>query len=101
MSDNQQIHVVIQQAQKNPALGAVLGFLFGPLGMIYSTPIGAAIMIVPYVVSAFLCAFLIGFPMLFACGVASAIWSYKACEKSNQTQTHVQTSNVQPLKNVA
>jgi len=77
--------VVVVRSEKNPTTGAVLGFIFGPLGLLYSNPMATLIMFPAYVVSAFLCAFLIGIPMVFACAVISAIWAYKSCQKHNNT----------------
>jgi hypothetical protein len=97
MSQPQQT-VVIVRAEKNPTTGAILGFIFGPLGLLYSNPMATLIMFPAYFVSILLCTFLIGFPLLFCCAVASAIWAHKSCQKHNQalhqsvTQGHQEKS---------
>ena len=83
MSD-QKIQVIIQN-HKDPMVGAALAFFFGCLGMFYSTPKGALIMLLPTIISAALTPFLIGFPMLFVCNVITCVWSYKACEAHNKS----------------
>jgi hypothetical protein len=35
MSDTSQKQIIIVQSTKNPGIAAILGFLFGPLGLLY------------------------------------------------------------------
>ena len=85
MSNVSSHQTVVVKSEKNPGLGAALGFFFGPLGLLYSNTKAALIMFVPTVISAALCFFLIGVPMLFACMVGCAIWAYKSCETYNKS----------------
>ena len=39
-------HVVVSKSTKSPGIALLLTFLFGPLGMFYSTILGAVIMII-------------------------------------------------------
>lgn len=81
-----QTQVIVHTSPKNETLGAVLGFFFGPLGLLYSSSyIAAGVFFVANVISFLLTPFLIGFPMLFGCAVGAAFWNYKACKKINQS----------------
>ena len=72
--------VIVVQATKNPGMAALLGCLFGPIGLLYSTTKGALIMFVVSFVVALVTA---GFGLLFVwpiCGV----WGYKAAKAENE-----------------
>lgn len=81
------VHIVITKSEKKPALGAVLGFFFGPIGLLYSTISGAIVMGIATVISAICIPLLfgLGIPMVFGCWIASAIWGYMACKKHNDS----------------
>lgn len=96
---NVSTQTVIVKSEKNPILGAILGFCFGPLGLLYSNTKAALIMLPAFLISGFLCLFFIGVPMLFACMVGSAVWGYMACDKHNK-QLHV-PHQTQPVKMAA
>lgn len=78
------VHVIISNEKKDPVVGLLLAFFFGCIGMLYSTPKGALIMLAPTIISALLCFIVIGFPMLFICNVMACYWSYKACVDHNE-----------------
>lgn len=93
---------VVVKSEKNPGLGAALGFFFGPLGLLYSNTKAALIMFVPTAISGALCFFLIGIPMLFACLVACAVWAYKSCETYNKSLYGSDTKpNPHPVRSAA
>lgn len=50
----QQPPVVIVRERKSVVLAVLLGLLFGPLGMLYSTVVGALIMLIVYIIGGFL-----------------------------------------------
>lgn len=81
---NVSTQTVIMKSEKNPVLGAVLGFFFAALGLFYSNTKAALIMLVPTIISGVLIPLFIGIPMMFACCVACAAWAYKSCESYNR-----------------
>ena len=79
--------VVVVGSSKDPALAAVLGFFFGPLGLLYSTVPGAAIMFGVSVVVGLL-TFGLG---LFLLWPVSAVVGYQAAKSSNQRLAYAAT----------
>jgi hypothetical protein len=73
-----QQHVVVQ-AGKSAGLAAVLGFLFGPLGMLYSTILGAIVMFFVAVVVG-IATFGLG---LFVVWPVCAVWAALAASSKN------------------
>jgi len=70
--------VVIVESVKSPGLAALLGCLFGPLGLLYSTGTGAIVM---FVVN------LVGFVTvigLFITWPICGLWGYLAAKKHNE-----------------
>lgn len=96
---NVSTQTVIVKSEKNPILGAILGFCFGPLGLLYTHWKPAAIMLPAFLLSAVLIPLFVGIPMFFACMVGSAVWGYMACDKHNK-QLHV-PHQAQPVKMAA
>ena len=75
-----QPQIIIAQSPKNMGIALVLAFLFGPLGLFYSTVKGGLIM----VGIAFLVAILtlgIGLPLVW---IPCVIWAYIATNKYNK-----------------
>ena len=64
---------------KSVALAALLGFLFGPMGMLYSTVLGAAVM---FLVCAFVGFVTLGFGLILTWPVC-AIWAAIAANATN------------------
>jgi hypothetical protein len=79
--------VVVVGSSKDPALAAVLGFFFGPLGLLYSTVPGAAIMFGVSVVVGLL-TFGLG---LFLLWPVSAVVGFRAAKSSNQRLAYAAT----------
>jgi hypothetical protein len=71
--------VVVIGPPKSPALAALLGFFFGPLGLLYSTVSGAVIM---FLVSLVVGVVTFGFG-LFLLWPVSAIVGYQAAQSTN------------------
>ena len=70
---------------KSPGLAAFLAILFGPLGMLYATVRGAAIMFgvnLALIVLGFMTVG-IGWVLLFASWVAGIVWAYTAADQHN------------------
>jgi len=80
MNDNTQPNVVVVQVTKNPGIAALLGFFFGPLGLLYSTMTGAIVM---FIINVFVGVITIGFG-LFITWPICAIWGYIAAQSSNK-----------------
>ena len=80
MTDNPQPRVIVVQATKNPGTAALLGCLFGPIGLLYSTMTGAIVM---FIVN--LCVGLVtfGFGLILTWPICG-IWGYKAAQASNK-----------------
>ena len=74
-----QKQIVIVQTVKSPGTAALLGCLFGPLGLLYVTPKGAIIMFVVNVLTGI---FTLGFG-LFLTWPICGIWGYKAAKSHN------------------
>lgn len=72
-------HVVVTQSTKNVGIAIILTFLFGPLGMFYSTIIGGIVMLV---VSLFVAIFTLGIGLLFTWPVC-IIWGAIAAKNYN------------------
>jgi len=80
MSTDAKPQVIIVKSEKSPGIAAILGFFFGPLGLLYSTVKGAIIMIiVNFVVGLFT----LGFGLFLAWPIC-AIIGYFAAKKSNE-----------------
>lgn len=73
-------HLVVVGTPKDPAAAALLGFFFGPLGLLYSTVAGAAIMFGVTVVVGLLTLGL----GLFVLWPVSAIVGYQAAKSTNR-----------------
>jgi len=71
--NTQKAQTIIVKSPKNVGLAAGLGFFFGPIGMCYSTLIGALVM--------FLVNIVVGFIFTFP---ICAVWAYIAAKKYNQ-----------------
>lgn len=74
--------VVVVTAPKSVGLAFLLTFLFGPLGMLYSTVTGALIMLGISFVAAFVSLVTFGIPLFF-CWVASIVWGCVAASSHN------------------
>lgn len=72
--------VVVVQETRSVGVSLLLTFLFGPLGMLYSTIPGALVMIV---VSVVLAIFTLGFSLMITWPV-SMIWGALAASAHNQ-----------------
>jgi len=72
--------VVVIASQKSPVTAAVLGFFFGPLGLLYSTAIGA---IVAFVIAIPLSILRLGFGYLLV-ALTCAVVGYLAAAKHNK-----------------
>lgn len=86
-------NTIIVKSQKSAGTGALLGFLFGPLGMLYSTITGAIVM---FFVTGIVAFFTVGFGLILTQPIC-AIWAYVAINKKNKSE--VQTISSQQLKN--
>ena len=80
MSDILQKQVIVVQSTKNPGMAALLGCLFGPLGLLYSTVKGAIIM---FFVNLLVGIFTLGFG-LFLTWPICGVWGYKAANAYNK-----------------
>ena len=81
--------------QKSPGLAALLGFLFGPLGMLYATVPGAAVMFGAEVLAAVIGAFTggVGFFVLIPfLVIACTVWPYNAAKDLNRGHGSVQAA---------
>ncbi|MGC5258917.1 hypothetical protein ACPXCG_21460 [Gordonia sp. DT218] len=76
--------VVVVGSTKSVGLAFLLAFLFGPLGMLYSTVAGALIMICVSILAFFVSIFTLGVPIFFV-WVACIIWSCIAASNHNDT----------------
>jgi hypothetical protein len=72
--------VIVARQQKSVGVAILLTVLFGPLGMLYSTVVGALVMIVISVVLAFITG---GISVPFT-WLASIIWGALAAQNWNQ-----------------
>ena len=72
--------IVVVQQSKSVGVALLLTFLFGPLGMLYSTVSGALVMIVVSIVLGF---FTLGFSLLLT-WPASMVWGVMAASAHNQ-----------------
>jgi len=88
--DNEQstghTQTIIVKSPKNVGLAAGLGLFLGPLGMIYSTIMGAVIMLIPFVIIGIiaLVTFGVGFVFVLPLLPICAIWSYIAAKRYNR-----------------
>ena len=80
MSDTNQPKIVIVQTTKSPGTAALLGFFFGPIGLLYSTVMGAVIM---FIVNVCVGAVTFGFG-LFLTWPVCCIWGYMAAKAYNK-----------------
>jgi hypothetical protein len=78
MSQTNSPQVLIVKTEKNPGLAALLGCLFGPLGLLYSTTTGAVVMFCVNVIAALT---VIG---LFLTWPACGVWGYVAAKAHNK-----------------
>lgn len=72
--------VVVVRAEKNPGTAALLGCLFGPIGLLYSTVKGAIVM---FIVNALVGVLTVGLGLLFTWPVCG-IWGYMAAKRYNE-----------------
>lgn len=72
--------VIVVHSTKNPGLAALLGCLFGPLGLLYSTTKGALIMFAVNIVVGLVT---LGFG-LFLTWPICGVWGYKAAKAENE-----------------
>lgn len=79
MVENQKI-VVVQGAVKSTMVAVILAFLFGPLGMMYSTITGGVIMLIISLIVGLLT---LGFGLLFTWPVC-VIWAALAADRQNK-----------------
>ena len=80
-SSNQQAQkVVVIQNRKSPVLAGILAFLFGPLGMLYSTVMGALVMFIISLIVAF---FTGGLGLLITIPIG-VIWAIIAANNHNK-----------------
>lgn len=86
--------VVVVGARKDPTAAALLGFFFGPLGLLYSTVPGAAIMFGVSVVVGLL-TFGLG---LFLLWPVSAVVGYQAAKSANQRLAFAAVSHGYPAQ---
>jgi len=80
MTTEPQRQIIVVQSTKNPGTAALLGCLFGPLGLLYSTTKGALIMVAVNIVVG-ICT--LGFGLFFTwplCG----LWGYRAAKAENE-----------------
>jgi len=71
---------IIIKTQKSPTTAGLLAFFFGPLGMIYATLLGAAVM---FVVTVIAIVFTLGFGLLITNPIC-AIWAYMKVKNTNE-----------------
>ncbi len=76
-----QVQQIVIKTQKSPFLAALLAFLFGPLGMLYSTVIGAIVM---FIVDVLMVIFTAGLGLILTIPIGM-IWAYMAAKKQNET----------------
>ncbi|QTE24367.1 hypothetical protein [Polaribacter cellanae] len=76
--ESQQTTVIVK-SEKSAGIAAILGFFFGPLGMLYSTGKGALIMFIINFIGFFFLAFFI----LVITNPICAIWAYRAAKNDN------------------
>ena len=82
MENQTQNQTIIVANQKSTTTAAVLGFFFGPLGMLYSTISGAIIM---FIISAIVGFLTVGIGLIVTIPICS-IWAYLAAKKHNEKQ---------------
>ena len=90
MEPSQQPAVIVIANKKSKAIAAILGFFFGPLGLLYSSLLGAAVMFIVSIPILFITA---GFG-IFITVPACAIWGFIAAANHNskissQVQGHM------------
>lgn len=78
-TQNQTTKIVIVQSTKNPGTAALLGCLFGPLGLLYATPKGAIIM---FFVNILVGAMTLGIGLFFTWPICG-LWGYRAAKAAN------------------
>lgn len=78
-------NTIIVKTQKSPTTAALLSFFFGPLGMFYSTILGAIIMLI---ISAVIAFFTLGFGLLVTIPICS-LWAYLAVKRQNRKELEV------------
>ncbi len=90
-----QMHIVITKSEKNPIVGALLGFFFGFIGLFYSSPKAALIMLAPTLLSCVLIPFFIGIPMIVMTWIACGVVGYVVCDKHNKSLHNTVQETVQ------
>ena len=78
--NTQKTQTIIVKSPKNVGLAAGLGCFFGPIGMCYSTLIGALVMFLVNIVVGLLT---LGIGFIFTFPIC-AVWAYIAAKKYNQ-----------------
>lgn len=76
---NEKVNVVITKSPKSMGIALILAFLFGPLGMLYSTISGAIIMFIIDVILSF---FTLGIGLFFTWPI-HLIWAAIAVKSYN------------------
>lgn len=79
MSMNPQQQTIVVYTPKSGATAFVLGLIFGPLGMLYSTVLGAVVM---FFVTAGVGVFTLGFGLILTQPIC-AIWAAMAASSHN------------------
>ncbi len=80
MENSQQ--TIIVKTQKSAGVAALLGFFFGPLGMLYATGWGALIM---FIVTGIAIVFTAGLGLIITNPIC-AIWSYISVKNKNASE---------------
>ena len=88
-----QPQIIVVQATKNPGTAALLGCLFGPIGLLYATGKGAIIM---FFVNLVIGAVTFGFG-LFLTWPICGLWGYKAAQAYNEKLISSQAPRPQPV----
>ncbi|EKU70564.1 hypothetical protein [Selenomonas sp. F0473] len=71
---------IVVQSIKNVGLAAGLALFFGPIGMLYSTIMGAVVMLIVNIIVGL---FTLGFGLIVTLPIG-AIWAYIAAKKYNE-----------------
>jgi len=76
-------HTIIVKTQKSPTTAGLLAFFFGPIGMLYSTILGAVVM---FVVTAIALVFTFGFGLFITIPIC-AMWAYMKVKNDNEKES--------------
>ena len=87
---NQSLHAIVSiQSHKSITTAVLLAFLFGPLGMLYSTILGALIM---FAISIFMSLYTFGIGLIITWPIC-ILWAGIAARNSISTQMSITTIN--------